>query len=147
MRRIRLKRLEGQLGHVAYQITKFHFSGFAPPRPAWSPTVNIFECDKCWRVCVALAGVKPGEVSVRLIPGKLIISGERVAPEPTQLACASENGGFKSEVKTVRVLAMEIDYGNFERELELPADADYMRPQTYWENGLLWIEIPRRLHA
>lgn len=148
IRRIRLKRLEGQLGHVAYQITKFHFSGFAPPDPVWRPAVNIFECDKCWRVCVALAGVKPGEVKVQLVPGKLTISGERLLPEPSQGGCTcEENGGLQSGVKTVRVLAMEIDYGDFERELELPADADYTRPQTRWDNGLLWIEIPRRYHA
>jgi HSP20 family molecular chaperone IbpA len=91
--------------------------------------------------------VRPAEVSIRLVSGKLIISGERLAPEPAQGGCTSETGGLESGVKTVRVLAMEIDYGDFERELELPADADYMRPQSHWENGLLWIEIPRRHHA
>jgi len=38
---------------------------------------------------------------------------------------------------------MEIDYGRFERAISLPKDADLARIATAWDNGILWIEIPR----
>ena len=50
IREIRLRRLQGQLGEVAYQITKVHFSNFQDPEPVWRPAVNIFQCDNSLRV-------------------------------------------------------------------------------------------------
>jgi HSP20 family molecular chaperone IbpA len=38
---------------------------------------------------------------------------------------------------------MEIDYGAFAREITLPDDVDLDRVKTEWNNGILWIEIPR----
>ena len=49
--------------------------------------------------------------------------------------------------KTVRVVAMEIDHGRFEREVAIPPDYDLERITTEWENGLLWIFLPRIAHA
>ncbi len=42
---------------------------------------------------------------------------------------------------------MEIDYGGFAREISLPDDVDLERVRTDWNNGILWIKIPRLSHA
>ena len=42
----------------------------------------------------------------------------------------------------VQMLALEIDYGSFEREFELPAEVDVKQSRAEQENGLLWIHLP-----
>jgi len=37
---------------------------------------------------------------------------------------------------------LEIDYGPFEREIELPAEVDAKQARAEQENGLLWIYLP-----
>jgi HSP20 family molecular chaperone IbpA len=140
---IRLRQLEGQLGEVAYQITKIHFSGFHQPDVLWHPAINVFLCECCFRISVELAGVDPGEVELTAVPGHLWIRGNRDAPEPP----ATEGYDPVPSRKSVRVLAMEINYGRFEREVELPPDLVLDRASTEWSNGLLWISIPRRADA
>jgi HSP20 family molecular chaperone IbpA len=54
---------------------------------------------------------------------------------------------FSTTRKPVRVVAMEINHGQFEREVEVPAGYDPRRITTEWENGLLWIFLPRTAHA
>lgn len=140
---IRLRQLEGQLGEVAYQITKVHFSGFHQPDLVWHPAVNVFQCECYFRISVELAGVDPGEVEFTVAPGHLWIRGSRLAPEPP----ATEGYDLVPSRKSVRVLAMEINYGRFEREIQLPPDLVLDRTSTEWSNGLLWISIPRRANA
>jgi HSP20 family protein len=142
-RKIRLRRLEGQISEVAYQFTRLHFSGFRENEYLWRPAVNIFLCSSCLRICVELAGVDSEETKIHVSPGWLSISGSRTAPEPS---CGDEEEISASQ-KAVRVLAMEISYGNFERSIEIPPDYDLARIHTEWENGLLWIFLPRRAHA
>jgi HSP20 family molecular chaperone IbpA len=42
----------------------------------------------------------------------------------------------------VQLLAMEIDYGPFEREVLLPASVDIDNVHAEQRNGLLWISLP-----
>jgi HSP20 family molecular chaperone IbpA len=42
----------------------------------------------------------------------------------------------------VRLLAMEIDYGPFEREVALPAEVEVDQASAEQRNGLLWISLP-----
>ena len=140
---IRLRQLEGQLGEVAYQITKIHFSGFHRPDVVWHPAINVFLCECYLRISVELAGVEPEEVEIAVAPGHLWIRGYRDAPEPP----ATEGYDPVLSRKSMRVLAMEIDYGRFEREIGLPPDLVLDRTSTEWSNGLLWISIPRRALA
>jgi len=52
-------------------------------------------------------------------------------PEPTH-----------AEGRAVQLLAMEIDYGPFEREVHLPEVVDIERVHAEQRNGLLWISLP-----
>ena len=136
---IRLRRLEGKLGEVAYEITKVHFARFRTADPAWQPAVNLFQCNHCFRICVDLAGVAPQDVELTVQPDRLWIRGHRSPPEPR----SGDDPCGELPLKTVRLLAMEIDYGRFERAVTLPRDTDVRRISTAWDNGILWIEIAR----
>jgi HSP20 family protein len=142
-RTFRLQLLEGQIGEVAYQITKVHFSNFRDSGVQWRPPINVFHCASCFRICVELAGIEPDQIEVEVGLGRLWIRGYREAPEPLQ----QQEIPLSTNRKPVRVVTMEIDHGRFEREVEVPRGYDLGRITTEWENGLLWIFLPRIAHA
>jgi HSP20 family protein len=143
IRTIRLKYLAAQIGEVAYQITKVHFSDFRGKNYSWRPEINVFRCATCFRVCVELAGVDPDEIEITIAPDRIWVRGYRAAPEPIQ----QSELAYASTRKPVRVIAMEIDHGQFEREIEIPVAFDTRKITTKWDNGLLWIFLPRKAHA
>ncbi|MGH9693746.1 MAG: Hsp20/alpha crystallin family protein [Bryobacteraceae bacterium] len=98
---------------------------------AWQPPINAFRCETCVRICVDLAGVEKSAIDLHVEPRRVIVRGERRPPEP-----ADGHG------RALQVLALEIDYGRFERELHLPAEVDVERAHAEQENGLLWISLP-----
>ena len=83
------------------------------------------------RICVDLAGVDRSQVELLVDPQRLAIRGTREAPEPTD-----------DEGRAVQMIAFEIDYGPFERIVELPLPVDVARAKAEQRNGLLWIELP-----
>ena len=133
IRTIRLRYLADQLGEVAYQITKVHFSNFRETDYSWRPEINVFQCATCFRICIELA----------IAPDRLWVRGHRAAPEPLQ----QNEMTYASSRKPVRVITMEIDHGQFEREVEIPAAFDTQKITTRWDNGLLWVFVPRKAHA
>jgi HSP20 family protein len=143
IRTLRLRLIEDQLGELAYQITKVHFARFQDSAAEWQPHVNVFQCANCVRICVELAGVEEGNLEIEVHRGRVRIQGYRDAPEPLP----QQEATFSTAPKPVRVIAMEIDHGRFSREVEIPAGYDYRRVTTKWENGLVWICIPRVAHA
>ena len=132
-RTIRLQRLQGQLGDVAYQMTQVHFRDFRSP-DQWRPAINAYRCEHGLRICVDLAGVNRADIRLEIEPGRLTISGQRALPEPDL------------EHSTTQVLAMEIDHGRFERQINLPLSVDRSRVTAEQNNGLLWIYLPLQHH-
>jgi HSP20 family protein len=135
---IRLRRLQGKVGELAYEFSKVHFARLRHPDPTWRPAINLFECYRCFRICVDLAGVDPQDIDLTVEPERLWIRGHRSPPEPR-----SGEPDTAFPIKSVRLLAMEIGYGLFERAITIPKDADLGRIATAWDNGILWVEIPR----
>lgn len=123
-RHIKLRWLHGTLGDVS--VTRVQLWQAAPQR--WQPAINAFRCQTAVRICVDLAGVDKSLIDVSVQPEKLVVRGTREAPEPTDHA--------------VQMLALEIDYGPFEREVALPAEVDAQGAHAEQENGLLWIYLP-----
>jgi HSP20 family molecular chaperone IbpA len=131
-RHIRLKQLHERIMAIAEQVRPSALSQFNPQ--SWRPAINAYHCGKCVRICVDLAGVDEFEVKVQ--PRRLLIRGQRLAPEP-----------IEAERKGARVLALEIDYGPFEREIALDPEVDPDRVVTEQKNGLLWIVLPLSTHS
>ncbi len=130
---IRLRRLQGQLGDVVYQMTKVQFSRFSAPE-TWQPALNAYRCEHCVVICVDLAGVDRDQIQLEVTPTRLSLRGQRRPPEP-------------EPHKPVQILAMEIDYGRFERVVTLPSDTQPDKVTAEQRNGLLWIYLPLRCHA
>ena len=100
---------------------------------AWEPAINAYRCEQCVRICVDLAGVDRSLIDLTVEPRRVMIRGTRELPEPTQ-----------AEGHTVQLLAMEIDYGPFERQINLPVEVEVDKAHAEQRNGLLWISLPLR---
>ena len=127
--RMKLRWLHGALHDVTHELARTRFAQFAPH--AWEPAINAYRCDKCVRICVDLAGVERSLIDLTVEPRRVLIRGTRELPEPT------EAGN-----RAVQLLAMEIDYGPFERDISLPADVEVDKATAEQRNGLLWISLP-----
>jgi hypothetical protein len=120
IRGIKLRWLHETLGDVTYQLTRLQFTSLAPYR--WQPAINAFQCEK---------GFDRSQVDLAVKPQRVIIRGTRQAPEPAD-----------DEGRAVRMIAFEIDYGPFERIVELPLPINVDKAKAEQRNGFLWIELP-----
>jgi len=128
-RSIKLRWLHGTLGDVSYQLTRVQFSRVVPAK--WQPAINAFRCETAVRICVDLAGVEKSMIELTVLPRRVVVRGTREVPEPAH-----------GEGRALQLLALEIDYGPFEREVPLPAEVDVESASAEQENGLLWIYLP-----
>ena len=132
---IRLNQLRGRLGDLVYEFTKVHFS-HSPGAELWSPAVNAYRCVQGFSVCVDLAGVPKDSIQLEIDRRKVRLRGRREIPEPKDKAN-----------EALQILAMEIDTGNFAREIALPADVDPDCVRAEYKDGFLWIYLPFRCAA
>src|SRR5437763_13183173 len=129
IKNIKLRWLHGALHDITYELSRSQFSRFAAH--AWEPAINAYRCKTCIRICVDLAGVDRSLIDLTVEPRRVVIRGARELPEPAH-----------AEGHTVPLLAMEIDYGPFEREVTLPAEVEVDQAHAEQRNGLLWISLP-----
>jgi HSP20 family protein len=130
----KLRKVHGRMLDIARQLSHPHFPHIH--RSHWRPSVNVFRCLNCIRVCVDLAGVDQALIEIDALPRRLLIRGRRSPPEPTG-----------KEHKAVRVLALEIDCGPFEREIPFDTEVEPQHVKSEQRNGLLWILLPFRMHS
>ena len=115
----------------SFQATPQKF-GFCPVE-SWAPSVNLYQLEDRIEVCVDLSGVDPKKIDVQIEPGRLIVSGERNTPEPPREAGES-----------IRIVAMEIDHGQFCRVIALPEHVEIRKADSEYKSGLLWVRLPLR---
>jgi HSP20 family protein len=127
-RNIRLRWLRGILGEADYEVA-YHFSHVLPGK--WQPPINAFRCEMELRICVDLAGVEKSAIDLTVEARRVVVRGTRELPEPQH-----------GEGCALQVLALEIDYGPFEREVLLPAEVDVEKSSAEQQDGLLWIHLP-----
>ncbi len=132
---IRLKQLHGRLGDLVYQFTRVQFS-HSPAAQVWSPAINAYRCAQGFAICVELAGVPKETIQLEVEKRKVRLQGRREVPEP------KDQGQ-----EAVQILSMEIDSGNFAREIALPADVDPACVRAEHKEGYLWIYLPFRCAA
>lgn len=120
---------------ISYVAAEF---GNSSPKVArqkgWVPRVDVFELRDVVVVRVELAGIRPDEVQLRYVEERhaLSLRGER-RDEPL----LGEPG--------VRPQLLEIEYGEFAREIALPpGEVDAQAARTQLSNGLLTVVLPRR---
>jgi HSP20 family protein len=109
------------------------------PEDTWTPDVNLYETPTAYLVCVNLAGVEKDSIDLTVADRRLTLRGERPVPKPpTEDFPASDHSG------RMRMHLMEIDYGSFNREVELPEGIDRQKITAAYRNGMLWVELPKQ---
>ena len=127
----------GSFGEVQTQIDQIindmlgrHFTRFCPVS-AWQPAVNLYETPTALLVCVDLAGMKKDDFDLSVQENMLIIRGRRPGPRPA------------GEPVDLRVHLMEINSGDFYREVEIPSAVRQDEISASYGDGLLWITLPK----
>lgn len=132
MPNIFLRRIEGRVTDIAWQLARVGFSSFQL-QDSWCPAINAYRCRDGFVICVDLAGVDRSHLNLSVELRRLCIRGRRLPPEPGE-----------AKGPTLQVLALEIDQGPFEREVVLPEEVEPNEVQAEQRNGLLWIYLPLR---
>lgn len=105
----------------------FRFGHAVEAQPRWEPPVDIVAYEPEVQVTVALPGVSPERVQVRVTNGALTVAAIRTPPLNAQ---------------TTAVHRLEIPYGRFERQIALPAGRYELMEQAFM-NGCLVLRLTR----
>ena len=84
----------------------FNPTGISRQHPEWAPPYDMYETSEALWIIVALPGVPPDRLEIRLEPAGLTIAGIRPLPEFPRSAVLHR---------------LEIPYGRFERHIALPS--------------------------
>jgi HSP20 family protein len=125
-RRREIDDLQGEIQELFADLWQVpRFSGL---RHGFRPQVDCFRTEDppAVHVVVELPGVDPESVEVASVGKALVISGTRARP--------TSSGA--------RYLQMEIEYGPFQRRVELSEDVDASRAAARYERGMLRIVLP-----
>ncbi len=128
------KHLSRQMGKALENLHRSFYSFYGTE--TWAPAVNLYETERFYVVCVDLAGIEKDKLELGVHDGVLVIRGNRPVPSDS----GTEATG---NPKRMKVHLMEIDHGQFRREVELPAGIDKSGITARHNEGLLWIEIPK----
>ncbi|HEX4053953.1 MAG TPA: Hsp20/alpha crystallin family protein [Tepidisphaeraceae bacterium] len=115
--------------------SKGYYSFF--PNENWTPNVNLYETDAAYLVCVDLAGVEKDKIEIEVVDGRLRLRGNRAVPMCTETT--------ETRHTRIRMHLMEIDHGSFARDVELPEDVQREHITARHQDGMLWIELPKKL--
>src|SRR5579875_575328 len=99
----------------------------------WRPLADIFESAIMLTVKIELAGMKEEDIDVTLYEDALVISGERRDDHEGQ-----ENLCYREA---------QIRYGPFRVEVFIPSPIDRDAVTARYENGFLWVDLPKLLEG
>ena len=101
---------------------------FVNQRGGFRPNVDSYHTDDPHQltVVVELPGVDPASVSLVVGERALVISGDRPRPKV--------GGGVYQQ--------LEIDYGPFQRRIELGEEVDPVKAAASYEHGMLKVTLP-----
>lgn len=111
------------------------FSGFSQMRHRvllhainlWHPATDVYETELELRVVCELAGVTKQNISIHIEDSVMTISGVRLEPK------TAEKAVFHN---------LEINYGPFERNIQLPQKFMGSEPKATFANGILTVKMP-----
>ena len=91
---------------------------------SWEPPIDIYETNIDFKILIALPGVVPEQLVVKLEEGRLSINGHRHLPAETD----------------AYIRRLEIPYGRFERQIELACESVEIDAYEF-VNGCLLISL------
>jgi len=96
---------------------------------AWRPLVDVYEQTGGITIAMDLPGIDKDSIQVEVEEGELRVSGVRPPQIPKD---------------TFRVQHMEIQYGPFARRVALPPNSDADRVEADYDEGRLWVTVPKK---
>ncbi len=93
-----------------------------------SPSIDIVEDDKNFKVECEMPGLGEDDVHVQIKDGLLTIRGEKETSRKDQ---------------DKNYLLREISYGSYERSILLPDTVDIDKATASFKKGMLWVSIPK----
>jgi HSP20 family protein len=125
-RRKNLDDLQGEIQELFADM--WQVPGFAGRRHGYRPQCDCFRTDDppALHIVVELPGVDPDSVQLVLTGRTFSVSGKRERPI----------------VPGARYQQMEIEYGPFQRRIELGEDVDPRRATARYERGVLRVVLP-----
>ena len=124
-----------QMNKLVDQMNKGYYNFL--PNETWTPSVNLYETETAYVVCVDLSGVDKEKIDLTVADQRLKLRGARAVP-------VQPDGETEMANKRVKVHLMEIDHGGFSREVELPHNVEHEKINANYRNGMLWIELPKK---
>jgi HSP20 family protein len=116
--------LQGEIQELFAELWQVpRFSGM---RHGFRPQCDCYRTEDALHVVVELPGVDPATLEIAATGSALVVGGVRERPPAAG----------------ARYHQMEIDYGPFQRRLELSEDVDPARASASYEHGMLRIELP-----
>lgn len=119
-----------------YTFIEVFLSGAAAPRTnwrvgrptrLWQPPTDVYETEDAIIVQVEIAGVQSADFRIELFDHILCISGTRVDPNSEQRA----------------FYQMELRFGDFRTEAEIPVPVDKDRLGAEYGDGFLRVTLPK----
>ncbi len=95
----------------------------------WYPPTDVYETESDLVVKMAISGVPKEDISITLTGNTLTISGRRQDHSNHQKVC---------------YYLMEIRYGYFERNIELPRNINADKIEASCKDGFLLVTIPKK---
>ncbi|MDI6733847.1 MAG: Hsp20/alpha crystallin family protein [Planctomycetota bacterium] len=95
---------------------------------SWQPPTDIYETDKEVVIRSEIAGMKPEEINVSLYENRLLITGTRNEHD------SRTKRNFRQ---------MEINYGKFEKTIEIYNNVEAEKISASYKDGFLQIVIPK----
>lgn len=125
-----LSRLHGQMRRLMDDMLYQLSPRFLLDQRIWSPQMDVLETPEAFMVLAEVSGLKKDEIQVTVKRNMVYLSGKRQRPPMAN---------------AVRYLQMEIEYGTFERTLELPVLVDESRIEAHYRDGLLTVVLPKKI--
>jgi len=122
--------------HDSYTLIEVLFSGAPAPRSGWwvgrpsrvwRPPTDVYETEDAIVVQVEIAGVQPEDFRIELSDRFLSIAGTRADPDPERRAYHQ----------------MEIHFGEFRADVELPGPVDREHITAEYGGGFLRVNLPK----
>jgi HSP20 family protein len=92
----------------------------------WSPPTDVCEIEDAYLIRVEIAGMKEADFALSLNQNALIISGTR-----------------EDQLVQKAFHQMEIHYGEFEIQVEIPTSVEPHKASAEYKNGFLFIQLPK----
>jgi HSP20 family protein len=94
----------------------------------WMPPMDAFETDSAYTVCLEIPGVNKRDLRLSFQDDTLTISGERQREQ---------------DAPNMAFLRMEIDYGEFRREVRFPEKIQREAVKASYQEGFLKVVLPK----